>query len=274
MHKQPLVSVVIPVYNEQKYLDACITSLLHQSYTNKEIIVVDDGSTDQSLQIAQKYKLHILKQHHHGPGAARNRGVNAARGEIIVLADADMRYDEKYIEKLTQPIRDKQAIGTFVKEEYVANPQNIWSRCWSCNAGLPSNRRLPENYHDTENAFRAIRKDYFLKGQGYETNEGYTDDGSLSDKINVRASNAPGAKSFHYNPSSLDEVFYSARWIGRSKLFQPNLTNFLRFTPLNSLRISIKYLCSGAPLAIILFKLVFDAGMFTGIFLRNGQTAK
>jgi hypothetical protein len=183
-----------------------------------------------------------------------------------------MRYDKDYIKHLISPIIKGKTIGTFITEEYVANPENIWSRCWSINAGLPSDRRLPLGHKDTENAFRAILKKYATAG--YDEKEGYTDDSSLSKKIEKFAINAPNAVSYHYNPSSLSEVFYSARWIGRSRLFRAEVANFFRFSFINSLRVSVKYLKSGAPLSIILFKLVFDAGMLWGIFLSGDQTAK
>jgi glycosyltransferase involved in cell wall biosynthesis len=274
MKKTPLVSIIIPVYNEEEYLDFCLSSLTNQSYPKKEIIVIDDGSTDNSLKICKKYDAQILPQRHQGPGAARNLGVAHAKGEIIVLADADMKYEKKYIENLIKPILSGVAVGTFVKEEYVANPENIWSRCWSINAGLPQNRRLPQDYPDTENAFRAILKKYFLQGEGYDIHEGYCDDSSLSRKINIKAKNAPSAISYHFNPSSLSEVFYSARWIGRSILFRPSIITLLRYSSPNSLRVSIKYIKKGAPYAIIPFKVVYDFGMFVGIFLGNGKREK
>jgi glycosyltransferase involved in cell wall biosynthesis len=274
MKKIPLVSVVIPVYNEAKYLDACLSSLSKQSYSQNEIIIVDDGSTDKSLEICRKYKTLIFKQAHLGPGAARNLGVSYATGEIIVFADADIRYDLDYIKKLIDPILKDKTIGTFTKEEFVANPDNIWSRCWSANSSLPPNRHLPENYHDTENVFRAILKSYFLKGKGFEINEGYADDSSLSKKINKVAISAPGAICYHFNPASLSEVFYSSRWIGRSLLFKKSIITFLRYTPLNSIRVGLKFIKRGAPNAFLQFKLVYDFGMFVGIFFNHGNRAK
>jgi glycosyltransferase involved in cell wall biosynthesis len=268
----PLVTVVVPVYNEEKYLKKCLESLSSQQYTNIEIIVIDDGSTDRSVAIIKKFNVQILHQKHKGPGAARNKGIKEAKGEIIVLADADMWYDQDYVTNLIKPILAKKSVGTFIKEEFVANPDNIWSRCWSINAGLPFDRRLPIDYKETDNAFRAILKKYAVSG--YNEKEGYTDDSSLSKKIGKIALNAPGAKSYHYNPSSLCEVFYSARWIGRSNIFYPNINNFFRFSPFNSLRVSLKYLFQKAPIAIVPFKFIFDAGVFVGIFFNDGKTAK
>ena len=133
---------------------------------------------------------------------------------------------------------------------------------------------MPENYHDTENVFRAILKSYFLKGKGFEINEGYVDDSSLSKKINKVAISAPGAICYHFNPSSLSEVFYSSRWIGRSLLFKRSIITFLRYTPLNSIRVGLKLIRRGAPNAFMQFKLVYDFGMFVGIFFNYGNRAK
>lgn len=270
----PLLSVIIPVFNEEKYLHYCLSSITNQTYKNIEIIVVDDGSKDQSRKIAKQYNASVYAQSHQGPASARNLGAKKSHGSILIFADADMRFPPTYMEKLIDPILKRRAIGTFVKEELVANADNIWSRCWSVNAGLPSSRRLPRDYPETENGFRAIRKNYFKKVNGFTVGDGYNDDETLSLKLGIRAVNAKGAVSYHYNPSSLSEVFNSSRWIGRSSLFSPTIANFIRYSPLNSLRVSAKYLFRGAPFAIVLFKLVFDAGMFVGIFARNGTSAK
>lgn len=272
--KKPSVSVIIPVYNEEKYLNFCLSSILEQTYENKEIIVVDDGSNDKSFEIAKQYNVKLLKEKHKGTGNARNKGAQKAKGEILIFADADMSYKKDYIEKLIKPILSEKAIGTFTKDEFVANKENIWSKCWTINSGLPNNRRLPENYKNKENAFRAILKKYFIKAGGFDTAEGYTDDTSLSKKLGIEASNAPGAVSYHYNPSGILEVFYSSRWIGKSKLFKPNFRNFIRFSPINSIRVSFKYLLKGAPFRIFIFKIVFDFGMFSGVFFKGNNNHK
>ncbi|MCK5686758.1 glycosyltransferase family 2 protein [bacterium] len=85
-----LVSVVIPVYNYDQYLAAAIESVLSQTYSPIEIIVVDDGSTDRSSDIAQSFhQVQYLFQDNAGQASARNRGIRAARGEYIAFLDAD-----------------------------------------------------------------------------------------------------------------------------------------------------------------------------------------
>jgi glycosyltransferase involved in cell wall biosynthesis len=84
---KPLVSVIIPAYNCAGVLSDAIDSVLKQTYGNIELVVVDDGSTDETGKIAEGYlesgKVRCYRQENGGPGAARNRGIEAARGEYL-----------------------------------------------------------------------------------------------------------------------------------------------------------------------------------------------
>src|SRR2546428_1497219 len=85
------VSIIIPVYNAEKYLDKCINSAINQTYPDIEIIAVNDGSTDRSLDILKKYsdKIKIISKENGGLASARNAGFKGARGEWIKPLDAD-----------------------------------------------------------------------------------------------------------------------------------------------------------------------------------------
>ena len=274
MKKNPLVSIIIPVYNEERYLDYCLSSLFEQSYNNIEIIIVDDGSTDKSLAIVKKYDVRIIKQNHQGPGAARNYGAMNAKGEILCFFDADIRYDKKHIEKLIHPIIYENVVGTFQQEERVANTDNIWANCWTINGNLPIGERIIYKLSDTLSIFRAIKKSDFLLVGGYDQTTGYGEDVTVSPKLHKVAVAAPGAIAYHFNPESLDEVFFSARWIGRGMQDEKTLKNLLAFSLPNSIRHIIKKIQQGAPIQFIIFKIVFDFGMFCGIFLSFGKKVK
>lgn len=89
---EPLVSIIIPVYNAGKYLVETINSALQQTWPNKEIIIIDDGSTDQSLAVAKQYEyvgVKVFTQQNKGASAARNKGLREARGHYIQYLDAD-----------------------------------------------------------------------------------------------------------------------------------------------------------------------------------------
>jgi glycosyltransferase involved in cell wall biosynthesis len=88
----PLVSVVIPCYNQGRYLGDAIDSACRQSYPHVEVIVVDDGSSDDTAQIAAAHpSVEYLRQANAGTAAARNRGLRASRGELVLFLDADDR---------------------------------------------------------------------------------------------------------------------------------------------------------------------------------------
>lgn len=91
---QPKISVIIPIFNTANYLDRCITSVINQSYTNLEIILVDDGSEDNSHGMCILYqekdsRIRVLRQKNMGLSAARNAGLNIATGEYVSFVDSD-----------------------------------------------------------------------------------------------------------------------------------------------------------------------------------------
>jgi glycosyltransferase involved in cell wall biosynthesis len=86
----PLVTVVVPAYNAEHQLEQALASILAQDYEPFEVVVVDDGSTDASAAVASRFPgVRCLRQDNAGPSAARNRGVEEARGELVAFVDAD-----------------------------------------------------------------------------------------------------------------------------------------------------------------------------------------
>ena len=86
---QETVSVVIPVYNGASFLGEAIESAINQTYSPYEIIVVDDGSTDNTREVAQKYPIRYFLRPHKGASAARNYGVVRSQGDLLAFLDAD-----------------------------------------------------------------------------------------------------------------------------------------------------------------------------------------
>ena len=105
--KQPLISVIIPVYGVEKYIAQCLESVINQTYKNLEIIVVNDGTKDRSADIAKEYaakdsRIKVYDFKNGGPSVARNRGLEIATGEYISYLDSDDWLDTKMYETLLE----------------------------------------------------------------------------------------------------------------------------------------------------------------------------
>ena len=269
-----MISIIIPTYNELKVLLDCLKSLEKQDYSDFEVILVDDGSIDNTQELAsdfksKKYRLIFLKQNHKGPGAARNLGASKAKGDILVFVDADMTFDKDFLKNLVKPIEQKKAKGTFSKEEYVSNWENVWARCWNINEGWEAKKRHPKNYPSKQKVFRAILKSEFEKVKGF-TPGGYNDDWSLSEKLDYEAEIAENAKFYHKNPSSLKEIFLHAKWVGKRQ-YKFGLLGKIFALVRSSLPISViigfyKYIVHGESVFVI-FKVIYDFGVFCGILI-------
>lgn len=110
----PLVSIIVPVYNAENYLRYCVDSILQQSYTNLEVILVDDGAKDSSPQIcdefaAQDNRVTVIHQENGGIAKAQNTGLDAAHGEYIAFADNDDILDRHNIEYLLHALQNTGA---------------------------------------------------------------------------------------------------------------------------------------------------------------------
>lgn len=264
------VSVIIPTYNEEKAIGECLASLIKQTYPDFEIIVVDDGSTDKTIEAIAKtgYEIRVFKQKHKGAGAARNLGAKQAKEGILVFIDADMTFDKDFIKKLIEPILEKKVAGTFSKEEYLANKENIWARCWNINRGFPPDRMHPVDYPKAQKVFRAILKSRFDKVGGFDEKAGYTDDWTLSEKLGVEAIDAPGAVFYHKNPDNLNDVFIQSKWMAKRK-YKGGAIGYLAGLIRVSLPVSLikGFLLAASSLlpAFVIFKPVSDFGQFIGI---------
>ena len=106
---KPLISIVIPLYNKESSILKTIQSVISQTYTDYELIVVNDGSTDNGTKIVENYpdtRINLINKENGGVCSARNRGIQEAKGEYIALMDADDLWDVKYLEEQVRMIRD------------------------------------------------------------------------------------------------------------------------------------------------------------------------
>ena len=115
MNKQPFISVIIPVYNGEKFLPGCLEALVSGSYRDYELIVVDDCSTDRSVEISREKGAQVLKtSRQSGPGGARNLGAHHARGEVLFFVDADVVVKHDTLERVAANFKDHPEIASGV----------------------------------------------------------------------------------------------------------------------------------------------------------------
>jgi len=129
--ENPKISVIIPVYNGERTLKQCLSSVLNQSYKNYEVIVVNNNSTDKTKEIVHNLKdsarrIEYVFAEKHSIGAARNEGVEIAEGDIIVFTDADCICPHNWIEEITRPIRlEKEDVVVGFEDDLI---KNYWTK--------------------------------------------------------------------------------------------------------------------------------------------------
>ena len=111
---RPMVSIIVPVYNAADYLAACVSSLLEQDYGNIEVVLVDDGSTDASGEICDRFagedeRVVVVHRPNGGISAAQNDGLDAASGELVTFCDNDDLMDARMVRRLVEIMRDNDA---------------------------------------------------------------------------------------------------------------------------------------------------------------------
>ena len=130
MNENPLISVIIPVYNVESYIEQCLRSVMTQTYNNIEIIAVDDGSTDNSGKICddlakEDARIKVIHQTNSGVSVARNTGMDAAHGEYVGFVDGDDFIDPDMYEYLYSLIKDNNADISYCRFRHYGFP-NAW----------------------------------------------------------------------------------------------------------------------------------------------------
>ncbi len=219
------VSIVIPVYNRASLIGPVIEALLDQTYKPFEIIIVDDGSTDNTERIVSSYQVKYIYQENRGPAAARNRGFRESGGDIIAFIDSDCIAKKDWLENLIKGF-DFAEVGAVAGSYDIANPESLLSRLiheeikWR-HSGFKRYIRAFGSYNV------AIRREVFEKVGGfdetYRTASG--EDNDLSYRIlkaGYKIRFMPDALVAHYHTENLfkylKEQYRHAFW--RMKLYK------------------------------------------------------
>ncbi len=170
----PLVSVIIPIYNSELYLKDCINNVLKQTYENLQIIIVNDGSTDNSLEICKKIKddrVEVYSKKNGGASSARNFGLKYKKGKYILFVDSDDYLKEDAIENLVNTAESENAdcvyyeADNFTNDEIISVKKNGLSH--SCQYPTTDGNTLVKLILENKN-YHAVPFLYFVKSSLYD----------------------------------------------------------------------------------------------------------
>lgn len=170
-------SVVIPMYNAEKFIERTVVSVLNQTYHEFEVIVVDDGSTDNSVKIVENLiknnpKLRLLKQKNQLVGAARNYGIKESKYEFVGLLDADDEYLPDFLNTIDRLIKKYPSAGVYATAYRVQKEDKLFIPKYSSLPKFPWEGIVPSyyksalNYHPLSSSSVVLRKS-ILKKTGY-----------------------------------------------------------------------------------------------------------
>ena len=204
-----MISVIIPVYNGEKTLARCLTSLESQTVPRDkyEIIVVDDGSKDNTRKVAEGFSVDVVSQKNQGPAAARNLGVKTAKGDTVLFIDADCEATPDWIDEMTNIFRNPEIVGG--KGIYKTHQKEIIARFVQIEYEERYERMKRYPYIDFIDTYSAgFRRDVFLSYGGYNTSfpTASVEDQEFSfrlGKANLKMVFNPNAIVYHKHKSSL-----------------------------------------------------------------------
>ena len=198
----PKFSIIIPVYNTEKYLDKCLNSVLKQTNQDYEIIVVNDGSTDKSLDILNKYKdeLIIINQENRGLSVARNTGVKKASGKYLIFIDSDDYIENKLLEKIDQVSKNNPDLIRFGLSEINNEVKNeVNGPRFNNLNGYEAFKEIVKNKYVEPAWLYAYRKDFYIKNNFEFVPNMYHEDFGIIPKIIISAEKVTSIDYCGYN---------------------------------------------------------------------------
>lgn len=165
MRKKPKFSIIVPVYNTEKYLKRCLDSISKQSFTDYEVIIINDGSTDNSSNIISKYPYEVINQENQGLSMARNNGVKVSSGDYLIFLDSDDYIEKDLLKEINESLFNNPDLVRFQIKEVFDNKDyiNYKEEPFENKDGVEA-FKLITKYHFVENAWAyAIKREYYLK---------------------------------------------------------------------------------------------------------------
>lgn len=236
------ISIVVPVYNSGKYLDRCLKSIINQTYSNIEILLIDDGSTDNSLEICNQFaikdkRIKVFHKENNGVSAARNDGIDYSTGDYIAFVDSDDYLELDMYDRMMK-INDKFDCDIIMCDCYKESSLNKEIFSHNIRSGYYDRSMLIKEYFPTllmtnsvdypptiSNCVCLFKKDVIIKNNiRYEVGIRFSEDLLFGSKYMYYANSFYYMKHeclYHYtmNQNSVTHTYYKNKWENMKKLF-------------------------------------------------------
>ena len=163
----PKFSIIVPVYNVEKYIKKCLDSIESQTYKDYEVIVVNDGTKDNSMDIVNNYNVEIINQKNKGLSEARNEGVKKAKGDYILFLDSDDYIEKDLLKELNKSLTNNPDLVRFqIREVFEDNTKKDYNEEPFLNKDGVEAFSILCKYHFVENAWAYLyKREFYLKNK-------------------------------------------------------------------------------------------------------------
>ncbi len=210
---KPKVSIILPVFNGEKTVERCLKSLIGQTYRNTEIIAVDDGSMDRSLEILKKFqKVRIISSKHKGKSHARNLGLKFANGQFVFFGESDAYYSNNFVSACVDTVLNNPKVGSVAGRLLVWNKEKFLPKCKEVEREYAAATRKPKA------GWFYLRR---LVGKGFDERLDFGEDIELADRVRKQGFTVEWCKKarwYHYEPELLSAEFDRNLLFGRNIL--------------------------------------------------------
>ena len=197
----PKFSIIIPVYNVEDYIKKCLDSVFNQTYKDFEVIVVNDGTKDNSMDIVKNYDVKIINQENSGLSEARNTGVKNAKGEYLVFLDSDDFIEKDLLKEINKSLKNKPDVVRYQIQDFKNNEvtEKYEEEPFDNLDGIKAFEKICK-YHYIENAWAyAINREYYNKEKFSFKKNTYHEDFGLTPLIIIKAKKVNSINYVGYN---------------------------------------------------------------------------
>lgn len=252
----PKFSIIVPVYNVEKYIKKCLDSIFNQSFKDFEVIVVNDGTKDNSMDIVKKYDVKVINQENSGLSEARNTGVKSAKGEYIIFLDSDDFIEKDLLKKINDSLKNKPDVVRFQIQDYkdgeVTNKYN--EEPFENLDGVEALKKIT-NYHYVENAWAyAIKRSYYEKEKFSFKKGTYHEDFGLTPLIIIKAKKVNSIDYLGYNYVQREGSIMSSKDYEKTKKKVEDFYNHYKYliSEVDKLKVDTTYFKSFISNSLIL----------------------